>query len=81
MSVLAAASGGTSLLAIVGGLGGGVTFIGALFILMRGIFGQIHATQDNTRALDELRAELKAADGRADDHERRISRLEGKAGG
>jgi hypothetical protein len=69
-----------SVVGILGALGGVAAFIGLLAVMVRGLFSQIHAIEDNTRALNDLRLQLQTVDGRADEFERRISRLEGKAG-
>jgi hypothetical protein len=65
-------------LAILGGLGGLVVFVGAVFTVIRGIFRQVGATEANTKALTELSGQIKGTDHRLGDHETRISRLEGR---
>lgn len=60
-----------TVLAGIGALGGLVVFLGAVLTLARGIFRQIAATEDNTRAVNRLAAKLE-------DHETRIARLEGR---
>lgn len=61
----------TTVLAAFGALGGLAVFITAVVALARGIFRQVSATEDNTRAVNRLTSKL-------DDHETRISRLEGR---
>lgn len=56
--------------AVIGALGGIVVFVAGVWALLRGIFRQVNATEDNTRAVRDLTQKL-------DDHETRISRLEG----
>lgn len=57
-------------LTILGALGGGVVFVGAVWTVLRASFRQINAIEDNTKAVNRLTDELG-------DHETRISRLEG----
>lgn len=58
-------------------LGGIVAFLGGLYAVVRGISKQINATEANTTALGRVEEQLKASNGRVDDHEKRISWLEG----
>jgi hypothetical protein len=60
-------------LAVLGALGGGAVFIGAIITVAKGIFRQAAATEANTKALKDLTKMLN-------DHETRISRLEGLSG-
>lgn len=62
-----------TILAVFGALGGLVVFLGAIAGLARGIFKLIGATEANTRAVSKLTTKL-------DDHETRLSRLEGVRG-
>lgn len=57
-------------LEIFGALGGTVVFGGAVLTVVRGIFRLVSATEANTAALNRLTE-------RYDNHETRISRLEG----
>jgi hypothetical protein len=58
-------------LAVLGALGGGVVFMGAVVTVAAGIFRQVAAVKANTAALDRLSTTLE-------NHETRISRLEGE---
>jgi hypothetical protein len=60
----------TSILIDLSALGGAGVFVGAMVTVMRGIFRQVTATEENTAALTKLTSTLQ-------DHETRISRLEG----
>jgi hypothetical protein len=59
-------------LAILGAAGGAVVFVGAIVTVARGIFRQVASTDANTAALDRLNGTLE-------NHETRISRLEGRS--
>lgn len=60
-------------LAILGALGGGVVFVGAVVTVVKAIFNQTAATQANTKALEKVTEVI-------DKHETRLSRLEGLNG-
>jgi hypothetical protein len=47
-----------SAVAILGSLGGIIAFIGAVVLVIRAIFKQIGAVEDNTRTLKEIKAIL-----------------------
>lgn len=71
-------------LTILGALGGVVVFGGAVWTVIRAIFKQVGATEDNTKALHDLQrtveslnGRLNDQDGRLHDHGERIARLEG----
>jgi hypothetical protein len=66
-----------TVLAVLAALGGGVVFIGAVVAVIRAIFKQISATNANTAATQELSKQLGSVNGRLDNHETRISHLEG----
>lgn len=68
----------TALLGILGALGGVVVFAGAIITIIKGIFRQVHATEENTKALNALSNTVTGLDSRLDDHAQRIARLEGK---
>lgn len=68
----------TSILAILGALGGLVVFGTAIITIVRGIFRQVNATEKNTEALNSLSTVVSNIDTRIDDHAQRISRLEGR---
>lgn len=64
-------------LAILAALGGIVVFLGAVVAVIRAIFKQIGATNANTAAVRELSLQMGSVNGRLDNHETRISHLEG----
>jgi hypothetical protein len=53
-----------SALIAAGGIGGIVAFVGAVWILARGIFAQVAATKDNTDTLRDLAKDFKNLNGR-----------------
>lgn len=63
--------------AVLGSLGGLTAFGTAIWIVVRAIFRQVGATEDNTRALDELRSSVLKLDVQVDEHAQRLARLEG----
>lgn len=63
--------------AVLGSLGGIVAFIVAVVTVIKGIFSQIQATKDLTKAVRELRDVVGSLDGKVDIHAERLSRLEG----
>lgn len=65
---------------ILGALGGVVVFLGAVFALMRGLFGIIHATEDNTSEVKGANNRLDEMNSKLDGAINRIARLEGRAG-
>jgi flagellar biogenesis protein FliO len=69
---------GNDVLAVLGSLGGIIAFVTAVIVVVRGIFRQVQATDDLTRAVRELRDTLTAQDRRLNDYGERIARLEGR---
>lgn len=69
-----------SALAWTGGLGGIVVFVGAVWAIVRGLFKQVNATDDNTKALRELARQLKDLTTTVDSHSTDIAWLKGRAG-
>jgi hypothetical protein len=67
-------------LALLGALGGLVAFVAGVWALLRGIFRNIGATQDNTRALRAVRDQLEQLGQTVNGHGERIARLEGGRG-
>jgi hypothetical protein len=65
------------MVAILGGIGGIVAFLAGVAAVLRGIFRQISATEDNTAAIHGLSERLDRQDGKLDDYGTRIARLEG----
>lgn len=65
-------------LAVLGALGGAAAFLGALFVVIRGIFKEVSAIDNNTAALNSLREAVSSLDVRLTDQGERISRLEGR---
>ena len=61
---------------VLGSLGGLVAALGAIIILGRGIFRQVNATEDNTKALQDLTGKVDALFQSYSNHETRISVLE-----
>lgn len=68
----------TEILTVFGALGGLAAFGAGVWALLRGIFRQIDATQDNTTALHEVRGQLEKLGGQVSDNTQRIARLEGR---
>jgi hypothetical protein len=66
-----------SVATVLGALGGGAVFVAALVATVRGIFKQVNATESNTKALTEVRDEMRSLNSVVGTHESRISRLEG----
>lgn len=64
-------------LLVLGALGGVVAFLGSVWAVLRGIFKQIDATQDNTAAVNRLIERMDRADTRLNEHDVKIARLEG----
>ena len=56
--------------------GGGVVFLAAIVGLLRGIFKQTAATEDNTKALGELRHSVDQLFATQNGHEGRLHSLE-----
>lgn len=65
-------------LSIVAALGGLVVFIGAIWAVVRGIFRQVGATEDNTDALERLSGNIVDLQKTVTDQGERIARLEGR---
>jgi hypothetical protein len=68
----------THTLAVLGALGGLAAFLAGVVAVLRGIFRQISATQDNTEAVDRLSSQLGKLSDQVLDHSQRIARLEGR---
>lgn len=68
----------TQIAAMLGGLGGLAVFGAGVWALLRGIFRQISATEENTTALHEVRGQLEKLGGQVSDNTQRIARLEGR---
>lgn len=64
-------------LTVFGALGGLVVFIGAIWTIVRAIFRQVNATEDNTQALSKMGASLDRLDNTVRAQGERISALEG----
>jgi len=62
--------------AILASLGGVVAFLGMLFVIVKSVFRQVNATEDNTKALNELSEQIKGMADQLNDHETRISVVE-----
>jgi hypothetical protein len=67
-----------SALAILGALGGCAAFLGALTVIVRAVFKEVAAIDNNTAALDNLRETVTGLDTRLNDQGERLSRLEGR---
>lgn len=67
----------STVLGILGALGGLSAFAGAVAVIGRSIVRQVHATEDNTKALQELSGKLGRIDATVGQHGERIARLEG----
>jgi hypothetical protein len=67
----------TTTLALLGALGGLVAFVAGVWALLRGIFRNVGATQDNTRALREVTDQLEQLSRVQNSHGERLARLEG----
>jgi hypothetical protein len=65
-------------LSVVAALGGLVVFIGAIWAVVRGIFKQVGATEDNTDALNKLSGEIASLQKTVNNQGERIARLEGR---
>lgn len=68
----------SSALAVLGALGGAAAFLGALFVVIRAVFKEVSAIDNNTTALNALRASVDSLDVRLTEQGERISRLEGR---
>lgn len=60
----------------LGGGGGVCVLLTAIMVVGRGVFRQVGATEDNTKALKELTGQVDALFQRLSDHETRIAVLE-----
>lgn len=63
-------------LAVLGALGGGTAFLVAITVVVKAIFRQVKATEDNTQALNDLKDTVIKLDTVVDDHTVRIVRIE-----
>lgn len=61
---------------VLAGLGGVITFCGAVYVLIRGVGKMVDANERNTRATDENTQALKRIDGTVSQHDGRIRSLE-----
>lgn len=61
---------------IISAAGGGIIFLGAIIGLLRGIFKQTAATEDNTKALDRLQKSVDKLFATQNGHEGRLTSLE-----
>lgn len=66
-------------IALFGSLGGIVAVLGAILILGRGVFRQVSATEDNTKALQDLTGRVESLFQLYSNHETRISVLEDRS--
>lgn len=64
-------------LAVLASLGGVASIGAATYAIVRAVIRQVHATEDNTKALDRLTAKVDTLDNKVDSHGERIARLEG----
>lgn len=65
-------------LSVVAALGGLVVFIGAIWAVVRGIFKQVGATEDNTTAVENLTSQIEKLQRTVTDQGERLARLEGR---
>jgi hypothetical protein len=56
--------------------GGGIVFLGAIIGLLRGVFKQTAATENNTAALTDLRTTIRELSEKYSNHEARLNSLE-----
>jgi flagellar biogenesis protein FliO len=61
---------------VIGSLGGIVTFIGAVWLLLRGIIHQQDAVKENTTAITNLTTEIHSLTDKVGGHDTRLSVLE-----
>ena len=61
---------------LLAALGGGIIFVGAIWGLLRGIFKQTNATEENTKAIGSLTQKLDGLVATQNGHDRRIAILE-----
>jgi uncharacterized protein YybS (DUF2232 family) len=64
---------------ILGSLGGIVAFVTAVFLIIRAIFKQINAIDDNTTEIRETRDQVTKMAEKISDHDVRIHILEDRA--
>ena len=69
------------MLSVVAALGGLVVFIGAIWAVVRGIFRQVGATEDNTSAVNSLTDAVGRLQATVNNQGERIARLEGLSRG
>jgi hypothetical protein len=68
----------TTGLAILGSLGGIAAFFGAFGVVVRAIFRQVSATEDNTAALNRLEVTVTKLDTQQGDLAHRVTVLEAR---
>jgi hypothetical protein len=68
----------STVLAVLGSLGGLAAFGVAMWTIVRAIFKQVGATEDNTKALGDMRGALERLDNTVRSQGERISALEGQ---
>jgi hypothetical protein len=64
-------------LAVLGSLGGIAAIIAAVWVIVRAIFRQVHATEDATAAINRLGVKVDRLEGTLSDLRERVARLEG----
>jgi hypothetical protein len=62
---------------VLGSLGGVVAFIGAIWVIVRSILRNVTATEENTKATNNLAGEMRELRTIVNGHGERIARLEG----
>jgi len=67
--------------AVLGSLGGIVAFAGAMWVIIRAVFRNINAVEDNTDAVKKLTERMDKHDGMFMSYGERIARLEGRRDG
>ena len=67
-----------AVLPVLGALGGTVVFCTAALTVIRGIFRQVHAVEDNTKALGDVQEAIEKLSAKLQDHSERIIRLEAR---
>ena len=67
--------------AVLGSLGGIVAFVGAMWVIIRAVFRNISAVEDNTDAVRQLTQRLDKHDDMFMVQGERIARLEGRQHG
>lgn len=65
-----------NVLVTIGGVGGLVVLLTAIVVVGRGVFKQVSATEDNTKAVEDLTRKVDKLSGLYNGHETRIVVLE-----